>query len=103
MITLKKALEKAIKTVNEENLVVNWGNLAEKEDGSGVWADDPEACRWCLIGHIKRYKMSHKQNDKYYQITKNSNVNLTIKHTPTKVKAIYRNWLRKLEKLEASK
>ena len=103
MITLRKALEKAIKTVNENNLVTNWGNIAEREDGNGVWSDDPKACRWCIIGHVRRYKMSDKQLTKYYQVTRNSNTEFTRKHTPNQVKAIFKRWLKKLEKLEASK
>ena len=55
-MTLKQVFKKIIGEVDESNLVLNWNHIREASNGHYVCPDDPNASRFCIIGHVGRYR-----------------------------------------------
>ena len=98
-MTLKQVFKKIIGEVDESNLVLNWNHIREASNGHYVCPDDPNASRFCIIGHVGRYrdKLSLKQERIWENLINKTRVSLTEPHTAKQVKSLFKTWLRTLE------
>lgn len=98
MLTAKQVLKRLIKEVNDDNLVLDWMHMSEAQDGSLAY--NYNACRFCIIGHVNRYRsqVSDSQLRLLDNLIHRSKIGYYSKHTPNQVKTIFTRWLKKLEK-----